>query len=91
MALRHDRYVEAAAGTDVYNYGYVNTLGKVRDIMSYNNACAALGFTCTRISYFSNSKLTYNGYKLGIPQGTAGAADASRKLTEQAAAVAAFR
>ena len=91
MALRHDRYVESATGTDVYNYGFVNTTAKFRDIMSYNNACSALGISCARITYYSNSKLLYNGSKLGIPQGTTGAADASRKLTEQSGFVAAFR
>lgn len=91
MSLRHDRYVEAAAGSDVYNYGYVSTAGKFRDIMSYNNACTALGFSCPRITYYSNAVLTYSGYPLGIPQGTTGAADATRKLSENAAAVSAFR
>ena len=91
MGLRHDRYVEAVAPSSVYNYGFVSTLGKFRDIMSYNNACAVLGFTCPRITYYSNPKLQYNGRALGIPQGTTGAADATRKLAEQATAVAAFR
>jgi Metallo-peptidase family M12B Reprolysin-like len=91
MGLRHDRYVEAAASADVYNYGYVSTQAKVRDIMSYNNQCAALGISCQRVTYFSSPQITYNGYPLGIPKGTAGAADATRKLGENAAAVAAFR
>ena len=91
MGLRHDRYVETATGTDVYNYGFVNTTAKFRDIMSYNNACAALGFSCGRITYYSSSKLLYNGNALGVPQGTTGAADASRKLTEQSGFVSAFR
>jgi hypothetical protein len=91
MALHHDRYVEAAASANVYNYGYVNTTGKFRTIMSYNNACSAVGVSCARVTYYSTPKLLYNGYPLGIPQGTAGAADATRKLGENATAVSAFR
>lgn len=91
MSLRHDRYVETATTADYYNYGFVNTTARIRDIMSYSSACTALGFSCTRITYFSSSKILYNGNALGIPQGTAGAADASRKLTEQSGFVAAFR
>lgn len=91
MALRHDRYVEAAASSSVYNYGYVSTVGRFRDIMSYNNECAALGFTCARITYYSTPLKTYNTYPIGIPAGTNGAADATRKLAEGAAAISAFR
>lgn len=91
MGLRHDRYVEAAASADVYNYGYVSTQAKVRDIMSYNNQCAALGISCQRVTYFSSPLITYNGYPLGIPKGTTGAADATRKLGENATTVSTFR
>lgn len=91
MGLRHDRYVEAPASADVYNFGFVSTAGKFRDIMSYNNQCADLGFSCKRITYFSNPGLLYNGYVLGIPQGTTGAADATRKLGENATAISNFR
>ncbi len=91
MALRHDRYVEAAASSSVYNYGFVSTAGRFRDIMAYNNQCTALGYSCTRITYYSTPAKTYNGYTIGIPAGTAGAADATRKLAEGATAVSAFR
>lgn len=91
MGLYHDRYVEAASSSSLYNYGYVSTAGKFRDIMSYNNACSALGFTCQRITYYSNPNLLYNGYALGIPQYTDGAADATRKLAENAAAASALK
>ncbi len=91
MGLRHDRYVEAAASADVYNYGYVSIGAKVRDIMSYSNQCSALGFSCPRVTYYSSPAIIYNGYALGIPKGTAGAADATRKLGENATAVSAFR
>jgi hypothetical protein len=91
MGSRHDRYVEAVTDSTVYNYGYVSVEGRFRDIMSYNNLCDAAGVSCARITYYSNSKLFYNGYPLGIPQGTEGAADASRKLTEGAIPASNFR
>jgi hypothetical protein len=91
MGLRHDRYVEAAASADVYHYGYVNVGAKVRDIMSYTNQCSALGFSCPRVTYYSNPNILYGGYPMGIPQGTTGAADGTRKLGENATAVAGFR
>lgn len=52
MGLRHDRYVEPTAPNTKYNYGYVNTVQRVRDIMAYNNQCAAGGFNCERVNRF---------------------------------------
>jgi hypothetical protein len=91
MGLYHDRYVEAAATSAKYNYGYVNLAGKFRTIMSYPNKCSAYGITCTRITYYSTPLRSYNGRPVGIAAGTAGAADASRLLRENRAGVAAFR
>ena len=91
MSLRHDRYVETATDASVYNYGYVSLAGKFRDIMSYNSLCAANAVACTRINYFSTPLKTYNGYPIGIPQGTTGAADAARKITESKNIIAGFR
>ncbi len=59
--------------------------------MSYSNQCSAQGFSCPRVTYYSSPAIIYNGYPLGIPKGTAGAADATRKLGENATAVSAFR
>ena len=91
MGLRHDRYVEAGASSSAYNYGYVNTAGKFRDIMSYPNKCAALGITCRSITYYSNPWKSYLGYPIGIPTGQPGAANNARKLRENIAGLAAFR
>lgn len=91
IGLYHDRYVEAAAGSAKYNYGYVNLAGKFRTIMSYPDKCTAYGVTCTRITYYSTPLKSYNGRPVGIAAGTAGAADASRLLRENRAGVAAFR
>jgi hypothetical protein len=91
MGLRHDRYVEPAASTAVYNYGYVDLTGRFRDIMSYSNRCSAAGIVCTRIPYFSNPAVTYNGRPTGIRAGLAGAADGARKLNATRGVIAAFR
>jgi hypothetical protein len=91
MGLRHDRYVEPAAPATAYNYGYVDTVGKFRDIMSYANKCTAAGITCTRIPYFSNPTVTYNGRPTGIAVGTTGAAYGARKLSETRTVISAFR
>lgn len=91
MGLYHDRYVEPAASSAKYNYGFVNLAGKFRTIMSYPDKCAAYGVTCTRITYFSTPLKSYNGRPVGKAAGTTGAADASRLLRENRAGVAAFR
>ena len=91
MGLYHDRYVEAGATSAKYNYGFVSLVGKFRTIMSYSDKCTANGVACTRITYYSTPLKSYNGRAVGVPQGTAGAADASRLLRENRAGVAAFR
>lgn len=91
MGLYHDRYVEAAASSSKYNYGYVNLAGRFRTIMSYPNKCSVYGVNCTSITYYSTPLKSYNGRAVGIAAGTAGAADAARLLRENRAGVAAFR
>jgi hypothetical protein len=91
MGLYHDRYVEPAASSANYNYGYVNIAGKFRTIMSYPNKCAANGVACTRITYYSTPLKSYNGRAVGIAAGSAGAADAARLLRVNRTGVAAFR
>ncbi len=91
MGLYHDRYVEAAAPSSKFNYGYVNLAGKFRTIMSYSNKCSAYGVTCSSITYYSTPLKSYNGRPVGVAAGSAGAADASRLLRANRAGVAAFR
>jgi hypothetical protein len=57
--------------------------------MAYNDQCAASGFTCTRINYFSSPtiKAQPGDIKIGIPQGQSGAADNTRRLGETRNAV----
>ena len=104
MGAGHDWYVDAGVNpTHTYNKGYVNTSGRWRTIMSYNNECSDQGYNCTRIGYWSNPLKTYNNQPLGIEGGTntscsAGNpnnpdcdADNNRVLNETAYIVANFR
>jgi len=91
MGLYHDRYVEPAAPNSQYNFGYVSLAGAFRTIMSYSNRCTAAGIVCSRITYYSTPLRSYLGLPVGIAAGQPGAADASRKLRENTAGVAAFR
>jgi hypothetical protein len=91
LGLHHDRYVEPSYSNSKFNFGYVDTVGRFREIMSYPNKCNKAGVTCTRIPYFSTPLKTWNKRKMGIPQNLAGAADAVRTLNVTRAAVAAYR
>ena len=64
-----------------YAYGYRDPLKKFRTVMAFN--CSG---GCTRIDYFSNPNVLYNG----TPTGDA-ISDNARTLNETAATVAAFR
>ena len=103
MGLRHDRYVDSRGGGS--NYGYVNQrafdLGapesaRWRTIMAYNYQCSEVGYYCTRLPYFSNPDLTYNGDPMGVPAdnpstGVDGPADAVRSLNSNREVVANYR
>ena len=93
MGLFHDRFVEPAASNAKFNYGYVDSTpaGRFREIMSYPDKCAAAGVNCARIPYMSTPLKLYNGRKIGIPQGQAGAADGARTLNTTRAVVGAYR
>jgi hypothetical protein len=91
LGLYHDRYVEPSASSSRFNFGYVDTVGRFRDIMSYPTKCNKAGVTCTVIKYFSTPLRTWAGRKVGIPQYQNGAADAARTLNATRAAVAAYR
>jgi hypothetical protein len=91
LGLHHDRYVEPSYSNSKVNFGYVDTVGRFREIMSYPNKCNKAGITCTRIPYFSTTLKTWNGRKIGIPQNQNGAADAVQTLNVTRATVAAYR
>lgn len=91
MGLYHDRHMEDPAPPSVYNFGFVNVDAGVRDIMSYNNACAEFSATCTRRNMFSNPRKFVSGEPFGVPIGIEGAADASRRLNETRRGIADYR
>ncbi len=91
MGAHHDRYVVSPTPANTYYYGYVNTPDRWRTIMAYNNNCADLGFNCTRLRYWSNPEVSYNGDPMGVTVGLADAADNQRRLDESALTVANFR
>jgi hypothetical protein len=89
FGARHDTYVDSSTTPYAYGHGWVDVGERWRDVMAYNNACAAVGVTCTRIPYFSNPNQTY-----GSPAdllGSAGTADTVRVINQNAATVANFR
>ncbi len=91
MGADHDRYVNGGGSSGAYNYGYVDTTARIRTVMAYNDKCAAQGFACTRIPFFSSPYLTYNGVALGVNPWSTQAAYNVRRLTETRSAVSAFR
>ena len=83
MGLNHDRYVSDPAGTNIYNFGYVNFAQRVRTIMAYNNFCADRGQNCTRINWFSSPTIRATGnVVIGRARNTAGAADNTLRLKQ---------
>lgn len=89
FGARHDTYVDAATTPYAYGHGYVNANGGWRDVMAYNNACAAVGVSCTRIAYLSNPNVSYGNP--ASPTGNAATADTARVHNQNALTVANFR
>lgn len=91
QGLAHNREDAGTAGTQAgYNFGYrVCAANGFRDIMSYG--CPTM--TVTVLGRFSDPKVTYNGYPIGIDYAVdpTHAADASRQLRENAPLLANFR
>ncbi|MBK7966154.1 MAG: T9SS type A sorting domain-containing protein [Bacteroidetes bacterium] len=64
---RHDVFVDNT--NTPYAYGHGKTVnGNYRTVMAYSDACAS---GCTRVAYFSNPAITFNG----VSTGTSGTAD----------------
>jgi hypothetical protein len=89
FGARHDTYVDAATTPYAYGHGYVNVGARWRDVMGYNNACAAVGVSCARIPYLSNPNVMYGSP--ASPTGTAATADTARIHNQNALTVANFR
>jgi hypothetical protein len=62
MGAQHDWYVNASTLPYTYAHGYANTKAgqRWRTIMSYNDACAAQGFSCTRLVAWANPDARQN-------------------------------
>jgi uncharacterized repeat protein (TIGR01451 family) len=91
MGLKHDRYLDQSSSPYSYSHGYVNqaallpgatTDKRWRTVMAYNDECAALGFNCTRVTYFSDPARTYTGDPMGVP-GTASSSSTDGPANER--------
>lgn len=91
MGATHDRYVNDGDGAYPYSHGYVNTQGKWRTVMAYNNKCSSKGYNCTRIPYWSNPRVSYQGTPTGISQNVRNSANNVLTLNNTAYTVANFR
>ena len=89
FGARHDAYVDTAVTPYAYGHGWVDVGQGWRDVMAYNNACAASGVNCTRIAYFSNPNLAYGSPP--DPLGSTATADVARVHNQNAQTVANFR
>ncbi len=85
----HDPYVEPSNNPFAYGHGKVNNVAgnRFRTVMAYNNQCADAGTSCTRVNYFSNPNVNYNGTATGDTT----TRNNARVHNERIATVAAFR
>jgi hypothetical protein len=81
QGARHNLEADGGAPFE-YGHGYYNQAGKWRTIMSYN--CPG---GCTRLPYWSNPNITYNGAAMG----TEGQQNNARVLNETAPVITTFR
>ena len=106
MGAGHDWYVDNGVTPQTYAHGFVNPAAgaRWRTVMLYNNLCYDQGFYCSRVAYWANPGIVYNGASMGVPSGTSAAsscaynianpacdADDHRTLNDTAIAVANFR
>ncbi|MCX6546031.1 MAG: M12 family metallo-peptidase [Acidobacteria bacterium] len=75
MGAQHDWYMDNSTTPYSYAHGYVDTRNRFRTVMAYNFACTKdLGFSCTRLLYWSNPAIMSPGANgsapMGIPGGT---------------------
>jgi len=91
QGARHDFYADPTTYPYAYGHGYVNTGSTAdtrwRTIMAYDEECSDLGYTCTRLQYFSNPTNTYNTAAMDV----AGTSEVYRVLNATAYTIANFR
>jgi hypothetical protein len=83
VGCRHDTYVDPSTTPYAYGHGYVYSPDHWRTIMAYVNACSS----CTRIQYWSNPNVTFNGAAMG----TASTSNNARVWNERSNTVMTFR
>jgi len=75
IGLRHDRYVDPNVTPCNHHHGYVNEEALLpgspssswwRTIMAYGNSCSIQGISCSRLPFWSNPDITFNGDPMGI-------------------------
>lgn len=86
MGSRHDRANTSYDGAYSYSYGYQAPNSSFRTIMAYN--CPS---GCSRVNYWSNPKIYYNGQPMGVIYTAYNAADNRRSLNNTAYTVSNFR
>lgn len=92
MGARHDWYVDPTDNSPyTYNHALTNPTDSWRTIMAYNNACAAVGGSCTRLLYWSNPDNTYGGDPMGTYEGEVEPKDNRKTLANTGFVVANFR
>lgn len=91
QGARHDIYVDTSTTPYAYGHGYVHTgsttANRWRTVMAYNNKCSDLGYTCTRLQWWSNPTKTYNTAAMGVT----GSSENYRVLNNTDYTVANFR
>jgi hypothetical protein len=80
LGLNHDRAVVTNAGSDEFNFGYVDIPHQIRTVMAYNDACAAEHVNCRRLPVYSTPNLFYKGLPLGKPADAADGGDYNAEL-----------
>ncbi|MCI5210938.1 MAG: hypothetical protein D3910_19620, partial [Candidatus Electrothrix sp. ATG2] len=73
MGSRHDWYDDNGTTPATIAHGHIDVAKEFRTIMSYNDRCLDLGFSCSRIPNFSNPAVSYDGAATGVPSGTSSA------------------
>jgi len=91
MGADHDWYVNSKTTPYTYAHGYVNTSKRWRTIMAYDDECSEAGFNCTRIQYFSNPDVSYDGDPSGITEADPHPANNAKVLNQTRTTVAEFR
>lgn len=91
QGARHDKFSDPVNTPYPYGHGYVHPGSTApqrwRTIMAENKKCLSLGYSCTRLNWWSNPNKTYNGASMGA----VGSSEDYRVLNATAAAVANFR